>query len=366
MSDNKKVLTRVHRGLKKVMKHVSQNQRTVLSMMIMGLIQGKKAQLMAMSLQQPVPAKVESTQKRFHRFVKNENVQEREIYEPVALNILHSFPGDFLPLAFDGSKVGEKSMALMIGIVFQNRLLPLAWHVGKRKKGRGHFSAEEHLELLEYICTILPQGKRPVLLGDGEFSHIEMTEWLQKKKWDFALRTAKNNLLSNEFHSCCFQELEHHKNAVVQYPKVFYSHRKVGPFQALVWWEEEHEHPIYLLSSFEDAHTSIDFYRKRAVIETFFSDQKSRGFHLCKTRLMAPERICRLLLSCCLAYVWIIQRGFECLRDGSAARITSRTERLSLFQLGLKSLQDLLNRDHSFVVSFVPPYFAFEKGGVMQ
>jgi hypothetical protein len=41
-------------------------------------------------------------------------------------------------------------------------------------------------------------------------------------------------------------------------------------------------------------------------IETFFSDQKSRGFHLYQSHLADPQRLSRLLIAAYLAYIWII------------------------------------------------------------
>ncbi len=47
----------------------------------------------------------------------------------------------------------------------------------------------------------------------------------------------------------------------------------------------------------------------RAHIETFFSDQKSRGFHLHKSHLCAAIRLTRLLIASCLASLWLVYLG---------------------------------------------------------
>ena len=41
-------------------------------------------------------------------------------------------------------------------------------------------------------------------------------------------------------------------------------------------------------------------------IETFFADQKSRGFHLHKSHIADQTRLARLLVAACLAYIWIV------------------------------------------------------------
>ncbi|MFY9944069.1 MAG: hypothetical protein WAK57_17985 [Desulfobacterales bacterium] len=40
----------------------------------------------------------------------------------------------------------------------------------------------------------------------------------------------------------------------------------------------------------------------RFTIETFFSDQKSRGFNIDKSHLSCPQRLTRLMYASCLAY----------------------------------------------------------------
>jgi len=88
-------------------------------------------------------------------------------------------------------------------------------------------------------------------------------------------------------------------------------------------------------------------------IETFFSDQKSRGFHLHKSHLAAPTRLTRLLMAACLAYIWIIYLGALCEQDGWVS-IIHRGDRcdLSLFQLGLRLLDYLLSEDYTIPVAF--------------
>ncbi|WP_369010735.1 transposase, partial [Methylobacterium frigidaeris] len=45
------------------------------------------------------------------------------------------------------------------------------------------------------------------------------------------------------------------------------------------------------------AEEAIKYYQKRFRIETFFSDQKSRGFNLQKSHLEDPQRLSRLLIA---------------------------------------------------------------------
>lgn len=95
---------------------------------------------------------------------------------------------------------------------------------------------------------------------------------------------------------------------------------------------------------------------KRYRIETFFSDQKSRGFNLHKSHISDPVRLARLLIAACLAYIWIIYLGVIAKRDGWV-EVIHRTDRcdLSLFQLGLNLLDHFLNEHFRIPVAFQMP-----------
>jgi hypothetical protein len=77
---------------------------------------------------------------------------------------------------------------------------------------------------------------------------------------------------------------------------------------------------------------------------SFFSDQKSRGFALDKSHVADPERLARILVAACLAYLWMIYLGALARQHGFVT-IIHRTDRcdLSLFQVGLDWLEHCLN-----------------------
>jgi hypothetical protein len=50
-------------------------------------------------------------------------------------------------------------------------------------------------------------------------------------------------------------------------------------------------------------------YEKRFRIETLFSDQKSRGLHIHKSQMSDVQRLSRLFIATCFAYIWIVYLG---------------------------------------------------------
>ena len=95
------------------------------------------------------------------------------------------------------------------------------------------------------------------------------------------------------------------------------------------------------------------YYRRRFRIETFFSHQKSRGFHIHKSHLADPARLSRLLIAACLAYIWMVTQGLRVIAENRLSLI-DRTDRRdkSLFRLGLDWLKYALKHSIDFQPAF--------------
>jgi hypothetical protein len=129
-----------------------------------------------------------------------------------------------------------------------------------------------------------------------------------------------------------------------------------GPVSLLGIWELPYQEPIYLVTNMADLDAAVRLYKQRPKIETFFSDQKSRGFNIHKSHLSDPKRLCRLLIASCLAYVWIVFLGVCALQDDWMRKL-HRQDRcdLSLFRLGLRLLARCLKEHIPIPKGFLVP-----------
>src|SRR5262249_24739348 len=133
---------------------------------------------------------------------------------------------------------------------------------------------------------------------------------------------------------------------LVALSEVWFTRAAYGPILLIGCWAKGGKEPLYVVTNMDPAEEACRLYAKRFRIETFFSDQKSRGLHLHKSHLANPPRLSRLLIAACLAYIWIVYLGSVCIKEGWV-RIIHRRHRcdLSLFQLGLRFLEHLLNEE---------------------
>jgi hypothetical protein len=240
----------------------------------------------------------------------------------------------------------------MVSLIFKNKALPLAWLVVKQKKG--HLLEEFHLELINTVKELIPDNNHVVLLGDGEFDGIDLQAIVAGFEWEYVVRTAHNSILFEDGIEFPFNTVEPAGNSdFFSIPNVVFTRKKYGPVHAIIWWNKDYKEPIYLLTNIELAEQACICYKKRFKIETFFSDQKSRGFNIQKSHIDDPKRIFRLLIASCLAYIWIIYLGTLAMKDKFYLQI-HRTDRcdLSLFTLGLRLLEYFIDSQNTIPVKF--------------
>jgi hypothetical protein len=334
------------------MKMSHQGHVVTLAMMIAGIVLSRKAQLSVMSEEIPGPAKNQSHEMRMRRFVRNQRIDVELTYMPFARQILAALADRPLVLAMDGSQVGRGCMVLMVGVVYQSRLLPLAWTVYRGKKG--HTTAARHIEVLEKVRVLIPDGAEVILLGDAEYDTTDMLDWVQTEtSWQFVMRTGPNLLVRHNREWFKIADFARVPGQLQMLHEIGFTQTADLPANLVVWWGVDYQDPIFLISSLPNASLSARFYDRRFRIETFFSDQKSRGFHIHKSHLSDPVRLSRLLIAACLAYIWMIGLGLFTLVTGNH-QLIDRTDRVdkSIFRLGLDWLKYALKNDLVFPVSF--------------
>jgi len=327
---------------------------TTLAALISGIVGSRQTQLPAIASKLPDATTRESRVKRFQRWLTNPNITPARYFLPFAAALIQSLAHGPLVLVIDGSTVGRDCLALVVSLVYQGRALPIAWLVVAQRKG--HVDVGTHLALLSEVHALVPAETTVVFLGDGEFDGPDLQAKLTRLGWSYVCRTAKNIQIQSAGDWLTLGDVWVPRGHCLGLPDVRMTAQAYGPVLAIVWWGRAHREPIYLVTNLDLVAEACWWYRKRFRIETFFSDQKSRGFHLQQSHLSDPARLTRLLVAACLAYLWIIYLGARARCDEWRRRI-HRTDRcdLSLFQLGLALLDHLLNTGLPLPVAFQPP-----------
>lgn len=361
MSDNRRRFVAILKAIRKLYptepRGNTARHLTTLAMLISGIVASKSVNLPAIAGKVPTMTKIDSQVKRFSRWVDNQRVDYECYYLPYAQQLVASLAHqsglahEKLVLIMDGSSVGRGCRTLMLSVVYKNRALPLAWLVAAGSKGC--FSEENHIALIQQVKEIVPEDAHVIFLGDGEFDGIDLLAEIDGYSWEYVCRTAKDTVLCQDSEATSFEKLQVSPGGCIVLSAATMTQKCYGPVQAIAWWDEEYENPIYLVSNLAPHEDPCKWYSLRFCIETLFSDQKSRGFHLHKSHLSDPDRLAQLMIAACLAYIWMIYLGNMAIQQGWS-KIIHRTDRcdLSLFQLGLRLLDYFLNQDMKIPVAF--------------
>src|SRR5919201_696124 len=357
MSDN----LRRYRAIRNALMHAYPTMPTgnvarhlqTLAALISGIVGSKSTQLPTIATKVPDGTRPESRVKRFARWVDNERILEEMYFLPYAEILLTHLALETLVLVMDGSGVGRGCAALMLHVIYKGRALPLAWRV--RQGPKGHFPQELHIALVTLIRACLPEGAQVVFLGDGEFDGTTLQKTLNDAGWLYACRTAQSTVATWEGETFRLDALGacSKPGTLIELKEVKITRDAYGPVMVLSCWAKGYHEPLYIVSNMEAAEEACRYYQKRFCIETFFSDQKSRGFHIHKSHISDPQRLSRLLIAACLAYIWMIYLGSLCEKEGWQKHI-HRKKRcdISLFQLGLRLLEHFINEELPIPVQF--------------
>jgi len=312
--------------------------------MVSGILGNSSVQLPEMASGVHKQVKTESKIKQFKRFLLNKFTNYDTCYLPFIGPLLEKMSqrGELI-FSIDGSTCGRGCMVLMVSLVYKKRAIPIIWLTKKAKKG--HLPEEMHYKLIKGLMKIVPSGCRKVLLGDGEFDGISLQRLLDDNGWEYVLRTRKDLLATENGDVFRLRTLGTGQQEYFFIHDLKVTQQEYGPVNLLIWHSKKHKEALYLLSNMDFAQQISGYYKKRFTIETLFSDQKTKGFQLHRSKIGDPKRLANLLVVACLAYIFLLLVAIQ----GQVKNLTRQVHRndrcdLSLFTLGKRLLEYLIDQ----------------------
>jgi hypothetical protein len=328
--------------------HYGHNLQT-LALLVNGLVACGHTHLSKLARKAPLTTKIESRLARLKRWLSNPKITPELYWQPFATVLIQKlvFERKQLTLVMDSSVVGRDCLALVIGVVYGGRSLPLAWSVVKGKKG--HLPQTCHVSLLAKLTALIPKQVQITFLGDGEFDGTHLQQVLEEAGWHYVLRTAKSSQLllsgTGKWQNYADFELKRGEQASLRGVGFSGEGYGYGRLLAVGYWDKRFDEPLYLISNLAEPTRALAAYSLRYRIETLFSDQKTRGFRLNQSHLACPERLERLLIGLALAAWWLTYLGtIANLRGWDKVLHRSERSDLSLLQLGWRLLDEWLMR----------------------
>lgn len=283
----------------------------------------------------PSTSKIPSLTNRLRRFLDNGHVSLRKHYQPLVAHLLFRQAGGQLRLVIDVTPVGLGYRALVVGLCYRKRTLPLAWSLHKGRRGNTPVTAQ--ITLLAWLHKLIPVGTEVCLTGDAAFRTGDLLRWLNDHSWLYVIRQ-RQEVTIRVGHGIWFPIsyilLKPGQTKVVGWVWMAKTN-PVGPVWLVLHWKKGEKTPWILVSNWPDTRWTIKSYRSRMWIEEMFGDMKKHGFNLQATHLRSRERIERLMLGICIAYVWLISLGSWVVKNGYRHLIDRKDRRdKSYFRLG--------------------------------
>jgi hypothetical protein len=329
-----------------------------LTWLILGIQKSRSVFLSQIGLRIPGQAKLLSTVRRLSRFLDNPAIRVREWYEPVASRLIAfqiATLGE-VRLIVDGTKVGAQHQLLIVALAYRKRSLPLVWTWIRSVKG--HSSTIKQLALLTYLWGLIPTDVPVLLVGDSEFGGIEILRQLDAWKWRYVLRQKPVfRVRTSES-----EPWQHARERITRPGESFWfeggwlTAKHAYRVNLLLHWKPGEEEPWVLASNLTSRRKTLQAYERRMWIEEMFGDFKAHGFDLERTQLRHFLRLSRLTLAVAFLYTWIVAFGARVIKNGLRHMVDRKERRdLSIFQIGLRSIERRLINDRSISVHLVPP-----------
>ena len=308
-----------------------------LALMITGIYLSASVHLSLIVRKWPVKAKAPSLVNRLQLFLDNVRLEPRSCYQPLAAELIATFMGKRLRLVIDVTKVGFNHRAMVIGLAYRRRTLPLVWSV--HKGSIGVVTVNKIIDLLEEVYCLISYDCSVEIVADCGFRSADLLRWLRKREWHFVMRQPGNTkvrLQNGQWFFLRDLPIQPGETHVIGWVWITQTN-PFGPVWLVLHWGKGEEEPWFLVSDYapEYATLLIRAYKRRMWMEEMFGDMKGHGFDLESTQLRDARRIERLMLGVCIAFVWLITLGSWVVKNGYRHLIDINCRRdKSYFRLG--------------------------------
>ena len=254
--------------------------------------------------------------KKVYRFCANERLETADAMHGVIRRVFASTKQRPLVIALDWTDI-RGFQTLMAALVVKGRAVPLCWASCLKDTYDGHRSRNAFEEsLLLVLKSMLPPGKRVILLADRGFGRTELARFCQHHGFDYAIRIQPDVHVVGPHYTGKLIDYPVYKGICRVLRHVAYrAHHPVTQHVVLRWVRslpEKRDECWFLMTNLPGGPGQIShLYGQRMVLEEFFRDLKNKrnGWSLRDTGLTRADRLDRLLLILALAYILLCGLG---------------------------------------------------------
>jgi hypothetical protein len=220
------------------------------------------------------------------------------------------------PIVFDQTKAGS-TQALMAGVPFQGRTLPLAVYSFEYPWKELTAKSQNWLEevFLADLEEALPEGAKAVFIGDRGYARASLLRRSTRMGRLYLIRGRSGTRVEYQDRQCKLGELPVENGKAIRYCGVLYQASERVPVDVIAYHDPSFKEPWWLLvpagtEEILPTKAVVALYRERMQVEHSFRDFKTHlGLRGLKLKVRIAERTGRLLLAFCIAYCLALVLG---------------------------------------------------------
>jgi hypothetical protein len=341
--------------VKKLFPKIHGHQKKTLALFVIGIVLAGSAVLQrvaeGLSLHDINPAKMTSIERRLARFIANERVVVRQIWEDFLSQVLPFWQGKPLRFVLDCTPFRSDATIVYLGLLVHSRVLPVAWAV---MPGQEHWEEKQWSIVARLLDQIIPHLAEAdcTLIADRGLAGFPLVKLCRDRNWHYLLRVSKEHTCQRKmgqgWSAWCRFDAFLHKTG-----QQWYGWAKVWKQDTIetyvsACWMPGCEEGWILISDQKAGKRRVKEYALRMRVEATFQDSKRRGWNLEASLIKDEARLNRLLLALFLAMWWVSHLAASCMHHGQRNRFDRHDRRdKGIFRLGRLWLLDILRRTHN-------------------
>lgn len=315
-----------------------------------GVIQAEACQQGVIARQVSCGEQVESTARRFRRWLDNRSLQLDAFFREWSQWVVSGVDSAQVTLVVDETKLDDRIGVMMVGLAWEGRCLPLAWRTYTANR-QAAYPLEGQVKMIEGLLQQVKAGigaSRTVLvLADrGIGCSPALCQAVAALGWHYLFRVTCQTKVVTPVSDYTIAQQVQPGEIWAQSGTVFKRRGRI-PAHARALWGLGYAEPWALVTN--DPQLTGHEYAYRNWQEQSFRDLKSAGWHWGDSHLRSPHHVANLLVLLAIAYTWMIALGSQAVAAGYAQPLVQRPDgtfrRLwSLFREGLRHFAQVLRR----------------------
>jgi hypothetical protein len=325
-------------------------QRANVALFSYGIMEAGSCQQEAIARQINGAETLDSTMRRWRRFLSNSALAVERVSEQWASWVLSAIGTKQVTLLVDETKVHDRIAAMVVGVAWEGRCIPLVWRVYPANNAAG-YPPEGQVKMIEGLLQRIQKNlKQPLevlLLADrGIGTSPDLCRAVEALGWHYLFRvTCQTKVVTDEADYTIAQQVQ--AGEIWAMSGQIFKQRGRIPAHARALWEMGYDEPWALVTN-DECLTGHE-YARRNWQEQCFRDLKSGGWQWGVSRIRLPDHADRLLLLLALAYGWVLALGSQAVSLGYGRALIQRQDgswrrQLSLFKEGLRFFVDYVRR----------------------